>query len=86
MHLRYVEEYEYYYTDTGEIIPQEEVDAAYAGGRSVGSRAKTYRDVTYTVAAAVTIPGSLDYRFLRRDQFCAGRHAVYAGLAGPIRS
>ena len=72
VHLRYVEEYEYYYTDTGEIIPQEEVDAAYAGGRSVGSRAKTYRDVTYTVAAAVTIPGSLDYRFYGADQFVLG--------------
>ena len=72
VHLRYVEEYEYYYTDTGEIIPQEEVDAAYAGGRSVGSRAKTYRDVEYTVAAAVTIPGSLDYRFYGADQFVLG--------------
>ena len=72
VHLRYVEEYEYYYTDTGEIIPPEEVDAAYASGVSISSHAKTYRDVEYTVAAAVTIPGSLDYRFYGADQFVLG--------------
>ena len=72
VHLRYVAEYEYYYTDTGEVIPQEEVDAAYASGVSVSSRAKTYRDVEYTVAAAVTIPGSIDYRFYGADQFVLG--------------
>ena len=72
VHLRYVEEYEYYYTDTGEVIPQGEVDAAYASGVSVSSRAKTYRDAEYTVAAAVTIPGSIDYRFYGADQFVLG--------------
>lgn len=72
VHLRYVEEYEYYYTDTGEVIPPEEVDAAYASGVSISSRAKTYRDAEYTVAAAVTIPGSLDYRFYGADQFVLG--------------
>lgn len=72
VHLRYVEEYEYYYTDTGEVIPPEEVDAVYASGVSISSRAKTYRDAEYTVAAAVTIPGSLDYRFYGADQFVLG--------------
>nr|WP_297175186.1 ABC transporter permease [uncultured Agathobaculum sp.] len=72
VHLRYVEQFEYYYADTGEIIPADEVDAAYAGGRSIGSRAKLYRDVEYTVAAAVTIPGSIDYRYYGADQFVLG--------------
>ena len=70
--VRYVDEWEYYDLDTGEILSPAEADAAYDSGRSVETRAKTYRDVTYTVAAAVTIPGSLDYRFYGADQFVLG--------------
>ncbi len=72
VHLRYVEELEYYYQDTGEVIPADEVDAAFAGERAIGSRAKTYRDKEYTVAAAVVIPSSLDYRYYGADQFVLG--------------
>ncbi|HIY54453.1 MAG TPA: ABC transporter permease [Candidatus Agathobaculum merdavium] len=72
VHLRYVEAYEYYYTDTGEVIPLEEVGDAYAGDRTIASRAKTYRDKEYTVVAAVVIPGSIDYRFYGADQFVMG--------------
>ena len=72
VHLRYVEEFEYYYEDTGEVIPSDEVDAVYMGDRAIGSRAKTYRDKEYTVAAAVLIPSSLDYRFYGADQFVMG--------------
>lgn len=72
VHLRYVEELEYYYQDTGEIIPADEVDAAFAGERAIGSRAKTYRDKEYTVVAAVVIPSSLDYRYYGVDQFVLG--------------
>lgn len=70
--LRYVEETEYFYTDTGEIIPREQVDAAYDSGRGVGSRAKVYRDAEYTVVAAVLIPGSIDYRYYGADEFVMG--------------
>ena len=72
VHLRYVEEWEYYYTDTGEVIPPDEVDAAYLGERAVSSRAKTYREKDYTVVAAVIIPSSIDYRFYGADQFLLG--------------
>lgn len=72
VHLRYVEEWEYYYQDTGEVVPPDEVDAAYLGDRAVSSRAKTYRDKEYTVVAAVVIPGSIDYRFYGADQFVMG--------------
>lgn len=72
VHLRYVEEWEYYYTDTGEVIPPDEVDAAYLGERAVSSRAKTYREKDYTVVAAVVIPSSIDYRFYGADQFVLG--------------
>lgn len=72
VHLRYVEEWEYYYTDTGEAIPPDEVDAAYLGDRAVSSRAKTYREKDYTVVAAVVIPSSIDYRFYGADQFLLG--------------
>ncbi len=70
--LRYVEEYEYYDLDTGEILTPAEADAAYDSGRNLGTRAKSYREVEYTVAAAVTIPGSIDYRFYGADQFVLG--------------
>ena len=70
--VRYVDEWEYYDLDTGEILSPAEADAAYDSGRSVETRAKTYRDVEYTVAAAVTIPGSIDYRFYGADQFVLG--------------
>lgn len=72
VHLRYVEAYEYYYTDTGKVIPLDEVGDAYAGDRTIASRAKTYRDKEYTVVAAVVIPGSIDYRFYGADQFVMG--------------
>lgn len=72
VHLRYVEEREYYYGDTGEIIPPGQVDAAYDSGRPFLSRAKTWRDAEYTVAAAVVIPHSLSYRYYGADQFLLG--------------
>ena len=66
--IRYVEEYEYYYQDTGEIIPvlNEQVTS---GNRGWGSRAKVYRDVDYTVAALVTVPSALSYRYYGADEF-----------------
>ncbi|WP_199855184.1 ABC transporter permease [Agathobaculum massiliense] len=70
--LRYVEELEYFYSDTGEIIPPEQVDAAYDSGRGISSRAKTYRDAEYTVVATVLVPHSLDYRYYGADEFVMG--------------
>ena len=70
--LRYVETWEYYYMDTGEVIPPDQVDAAYLGVRAIGTRAKTYREKDYTVAAAVVVPSSIDYRFYGADQFVMG--------------
>ena len=62
--LRYVEEMEYIDPDTGEsygTVPPE--DGNY---REVP---KTYRDVTYEVAALVTVPNSLDYGYYGSDEF-----------------
>ena len=62
--LRYVEEMEYVDPDTGEsygTVPPE--DENY---REVP---KTYRDVTYTVVALVTVPSSLDYGYYGSDEF-----------------
>lgn len=62
--LRYVEEMEYIDPDTGEsygAVPPE--DGNY---REVP---KTYRDVTYEVAALVTVPNSLDYGYYGSDEF-----------------
>ena len=67
--IRYVEKFEYYDNDTGEVLPIEQVEAAYAAGHSITSYAKTYRDVDYTVAALVTVPRALSYRYYGDDSF-----------------
>ena len=62
--LRYVEEYEYYDPNTGEVyedgIPEE---------ASYQCRALKYRDVDYEVAALVSVPNALDYRYYGSDEF-----------------
>ena len=67
--IRYVEEIEYYDNDIGEVLPLDQVGAAYEAGHSVTSYAKTYRDVDYTVAALVTVPTALSYRYYGDDAF-----------------
>ncbi|WP_348633678.1 FtsX-like permease family protein [Flavonifractor sp. AGMB03687] len=67
--IRYVEEFEYYNPNTGEVygslenVPE---GAAYA------ERAIKYRDVEYTVAALVTVPSALSYRYYGADEFVMG--------------
>lgn len=63
--LRYVEKYEYYNPRTGEVYP-ENVDLENLIYRC---RGKEYRDVNYTVAALVSIPSSLSYRYYGDDSF-----------------
>ncbi len=66
--LRYVEELEYYNPNTGEIygswddIPNPDTDVW-------ASRAAKWRDVDYTVAALVSVPSPLDYRYYGSDEF-----------------
>ena len=67
--IRYVEEYEYYNPTTGEVYgTQEKVpeNALWA------ERAAKYRDVDYTVAALVTVPTALSYRYYGADEFVMG--------------
>lgn len=67
--IRYVEEFEYYDPTTGEVygtmenVPE---DAVYA------ERAVRYRDVNYTVAALVSVPSALSYRYYGQDEFVMG--------------
>ena len=61
--IRYVEEYEYYDTFTGEVR------TSWENGEAIASRAVKYRDVTYTVAALVTVPAPLSYRYYGTDEF-----------------
>ena len=62
--MRYVDEYEYYDVRTGEVMPAEEIEAGF-----VGSRAVKYHDVTYTVAACVTMQHAMSYRYSGADAF-----------------
>ena len=64
--IRYVEETEYYNPDTGEVYgPWENVPE----GTYCANRAIKYRDVEYTVAALVTVPTALSYRYYGADEF-----------------
>ncbi len=66
--LRYVDEYEYYYTDTGEIIEDLSVTET-DGDRVYEVRPVKYRDVDYTVAALVSVPHAISYRYYGSDEF-----------------
>ena len=68
--LRYVEEYEYYNPDTGEIYPDEIPE-----GQPWAARAKSFRTVDYEVAALVVVPYTLSYRYFGSDEFVLGSEA-----------
>ena len=63
--LRYVEEFEYYNPDTGEIY--EDLDAI--GDRPVDTRTLKYTEKEYEVVALVSVPNALSYRYYGADQF-----------------
>ncbi|TCL53887.1 putative ABC transport system permease protein [Kineothrix alysoides] len=63
--LRYVEKYEYYDFETGELIDPN----ALPEDGNYEQRAAEYRDVEYEVAALVTVPSSLSYRYYGTDEF-----------------
>lgn len=64
--LRYVEEFEYYNRETGEIYGEEE---EIPNDAPVGTRAVKYKDVEYEVAALVSVPHALSYRYYGSDEF-----------------
>ena len=63
--LRYVEEYEYYDPATGKVLDPGNIRE----DQSYRFRAKTYRDIHYKVAALVTVPHTLSYRYYGTDEF-----------------
>lgn len=69
--IRYVDRYEYYNVNTGEIygdwenIPNPETI-------NWNARAAEYRDVDYIVAALVTVPPAFSYRYYGADEFIMG--------------
>lgn len=63
--MRYVDEYEYYDLDSGEILDPDTLKE----NQDYGMRAAVYRDVEYEVAAAVTLTHSLGYRYYGADEF-----------------
>ena len=64
--VRYVYEWEYSDAKTGEIIPKEQVDV-YEG--ELIAKEKEYQDVSYEVAACVTVKQAMGYRFYGDHQF-----------------
>ena len=62
--LRYVEEFEYYNPDTGEVY-----ESGIPEGQPWRERAAKYRDVEYEVVALVDVPHALGYRYYGDDQF-----------------
>ncbi len=66
--LRYTDEWEYYYTDNGEII-EEFSELVTNGNRPWSQRSKVYQDMEYEVVALVSIPHALSYRYIESDGF-----------------
>ena len=64
--VRYVEETEYVDPDTGIAYPSVEDVPAWA---NYVARPVKYRDVEYEVAALVTVPSALSYRYYGADEF-----------------
>ncbi len=64
--LYYVEEWEYFNPDTGEIYPDPD---QITETEHYDMRMKTYRTVEYEVAAIVIVPSSLSYRYYGSDAF-----------------
>ena len=64
--VRYVEESEFYDPDTGEVWA---VYEDIPDGANYVERPVKYRDVDYTVAALVTVPSALSYRYYGSDEF-----------------
>ena len=69
--LRYVDAFEYYDPETGEVFGEDSLDAA----GYYRDRAKEYRDVEYEVAALVAVPFSLSYRYYGIGEFVLGAGA-----------
>ncbi|WP_243140925.1 ABC transporter permease [Candidatus Galacturonibacter soehngenii] len=63
--LRYVDTMEYYDPQTGEVV----TDITNVDEASLALRPSTYRDITYTVAACVTMRHSMSYRYYGTDAF-----------------
>lgn len=67
--LRRVDEWKYFYEDTGEEIPPEQLDAAFENNRPMRSEPYRYVEKEYTVCAAVTMLHSMGFRFYGATQF-----------------
>lgn len=63
--LRYVDEFEYFDTDTGEKLDPDSIQE----GMNYGRRVKAYHEISYEVAALVLVPHTLSYRYYGIDQF-----------------
>ena len=63
--IRFVDEYEFYDTETGRIYTDEDEN----WGESWAQRAVQYKDVEFQVAAVVTYPQTLSSRFGGYDEF-----------------
>ncbi|WKY45382.1 ABC transporter permease [Eubacteriaceae bacterium ES2] len=79
--LRYVDQWEYVNPDTGQIYGDL---TSIPDSMPYISRALTYREISYTVAALVTVPSSLSYRYYGSDEFVLSANSFIAdsGTAG----
>lgn len=66
--LRYVDEYEYFNPNTGDLYGSWE-DIPDPDSDPWEERIVRYRDIDYTVAALVLVPHSLSYRYYGNDEF-----------------
>ncbi|MDD2992645.1 MAG: FtsX-like permease family protein [Pygmaiobacter sp.] len=75
MTVRYVDEWESYNNQTGEIIPDPDEIADLT---LVNQRPKRWHDVEYTVAALVEVPRAISFRYSGAPQFVLNRQVLDA--------
>lgn len=66
--IRYIEEYEYYNPETGEVYGEDED----LSDKLWRQRATVYEDKVYEVAALVDVPSQISYRYYGADEFVMG--------------
>ncbi len=64
--LHYIYDWDYIDSETGEKIPEEEIEAY---GRDFTTRIKEYKDITYNVVACVAIKNAMSYRYGGSHEF-----------------
>lgn len=78
--IRYVEEYEWYNPDTGQVYSEEELEFL-SEDEECSAREVKYHDVNYKVCATVTVSEKMGYRYYIFNQFVLSSQNLKSNLS-----